>query len=143
MDVVINGVLIGYATNLGSGLAGILARRNLSRSLTLPTIIIRVVGTLQMVFTNPIMNTHVNRTTNLPLMNLMAIGGYKNVDATNPKGGYQKPYVVTTQIFYHKDDHYVRPNKVVLKYPNFKKYVDPYVHVKVFNYVIKANSETF
>jgi superfamily I DNA and/or RNA helicase len=32
---------------------------------------------------------------------------------------------------------------VVLKYPNFKKNVDPDAHVKVFNYVVKENAETF
>jgi hypothetical protein len=42
-----------------------------------------------------------------------------------------------------KDGHDVRPNKVVLKYPNFKIDVDPDVHVRVFNFVVKANVETF
>jgi hypothetical protein len=31
---------------------------------------------------------------------------------------------------------------VALKYPNFKKNVDPNVHVRMFNFVIKANAET-
>jgi hypothetical protein len=35
-------------------------------------------------------------------MNSMAIAGYKSVDATNPKG-YQKPFVVTTQILKYPD----------------------------------------
>jgi len=142
MDVVRKGVLIAYATNLGSGLGGISARRNLSCSLTLPTTTNGVVGTPQMVFTNLIMTIHVNRTTNRPLMTSMVVGGYKNVDATNPRGGYQKPYVVTTQIPNHKDGHYVRPNMLFFSILT-SKYVDAYVHVKVFNYVVKENVMTF
>ncbi len=34
-------------------------------------------------------------------------------------------------------------NKVAFKYPDFKKDVDPNVHVKMFNFAIKANIETF
>jgi hypothetical protein len=41
-----------------------------------------------MVFTNLITTIHVNKTINQPLMNLMVVGGYKNANATNPKGGY-------------------------------------------------------
>jgi hypothetical protein len=41
-----------------------LARRNLSWSSTLPRITAGVVGSPQMVFTNPIMTTHVNRNAN-------------------------------------------------------------------------------
>ncbi len=58
-----------------------------------------------MVFTNSIMITHVNRTINEPLMNSMAVKGYKiaNVmtsmaakaykitNAMNSKGGYIEP----------------------------------------------------
>jgi hypothetical protein len=40
MDVVRRGVLIGSTAKLGSGLGGVLARRNLSQSSTLPTTII-------------------------------------------------------------------------------------------------------
>jgi len=54
------GILIKFATNLGHGLGGILKGRNLSRNSGLPTIITRVVGTPQMVFTNMIMTIHVN-----------------------------------------------------------------------------------
>ncbi len=32
---------------------------------------------------------------------------------------------------------------VSFKYPNFLKYVDLNVHVKVFNFVVKANEKTF
>jgi hypothetical protein len=37
----------------------------------------------------------------------------------------------------------MRPNMVALKYLDFKKNVDPYAHVRVFNYVVKANAKTF
>jgi len=52
-----------------------------------------------MVFTIPTMTIHVNRTANQPLMNSMDVGKYRNVNAMNPRGGYQKPFVVTTPIF--------------------------------------------
>ncbi len=45
MNVVKDEVLFGFATNLGSGLGGILVRRNLSRNSTLAIITIGVVGT--------------------------------------------------------------------------------------------------
>jgi hypothetical protein len=95
-----------------------------------------------MVFTNPIMTTRVNKIENQPPMNSMATGRYRNVNVVNPKGGYQKPFIVIIPIFYHRIGHYVRPNKVTLKYFDFKKDVDPYVHVKVFNFEVKANAET-
>jgi hypothetical protein len=43
----------------------------------------------------------------------------------------------------HKDGHYVRPNMVAFKYPDFKKDVDPNALVKVFNSLVKVNVETF
>jgi hypothetical protein len=43
----------------------------------------------------------------------------------------------------HRNDHYVRPNKVAFKYLDFKKDADPNAHVKVFNFAIKANAKTF
>jgi hypothetical protein len=61
IDVVKRGVLIGFVAKLGSRLGGVLARRNLSRSLALPTTTTTVVSTPHMVFTNPIMITHVKR----------------------------------------------------------------------------------
>jgi hypothetical protein len=73
---------------LGSESSGVSTIRNLNWSLALPTTIIRVVCTPQMVFTNPITTIHVNRTTNQPLMNSMVVRGYKSVDATNLRGGY-------------------------------------------------------
>jgi len=60
----------------------------LSGSTTLPITTIGVVGTLQMVFTNPIMIIHVNRTTYQPSMNSMVAKGYKSANAMNSKGGY-------------------------------------------------------
>jgi len=81
--VVTRGVLIRSTTKLGNKLSGILAKRNLNRNTTLPIITIGVVGTPQMVFTNPIMIIHVNRNLSQPLMSSMVVGGYKNVDATN------------------------------------------------------------
>jgi hypothetical protein len=90
------GILIGFATNLGRGSDKISKRRNLSRSLGLPTTITRVVGTPKMVFTNLIMITHVNTITDQPLMSSIILGGYKSTNVKNPKGGYQKPYVITT-----------------------------------------------
>ncbi len=142
MDFVKTGILLGFATKLGSGFGGVSIGRNLNRSSTLPIRIIGVVGTLQMVLTNSIMTTHMNMTTDRPSENSMAVGRYKSVNAMNPRGGYQKPFVVTTQIFDHKNGHYVRPNRVALKYLDLKKYVDLDVHVKVFNFVVKANVET-
>jgi hypothetical protein len=81
--VVTRRVLIGSTTKLGNKLSGILAKTNLNRNTTLPIITIGVVGTPQMVFTNPIMIIHVNRNLSRPLMSSMVVGGYKNVDATN------------------------------------------------------------
>ncbi len=49
-------------------------------------------------FTNSIMTTCVNRFVHQPLMNSIDVGGYKNTDAENPRGGYQKPYVIIAKI---------------------------------------------
>jgi hypothetical protein len=59
MDFVRKGVIIISTTKLGSRSNGILARRNLSQSSALPIATTRVVNTLQMVFTNPIITIHV------------------------------------------------------------------------------------
>jgi hypothetical protein len=59
MDVVRRGVLIGSVAKLGSELGGVLVGRNLHRSFALPIATTGVVGTLHMVFTNPIMIIHV------------------------------------------------------------------------------------
>jgi hypothetical protein len=97
------------------------ARRKLNGSTTLLTITTRVVGTLEMVFTNPIMTTHVNRIIDQPQMSSTAIGRYKSVDVTNLRGGYQEPYVIIAPILDNRNGHYVRPNRVALKYRDFKK----------------------
>jgi hypothetical protein len=65
---------------------------------------------------------------------------YKSANAADLRGGYQKPFVVTAQICDHRDGHYVRPNKVAFKYPNFKKDVDLDVHVRMFNSIVKVNA---
>jgi hypothetical protein len=114
INVVKKGVLIGFATKLGSGSSGVLAIRNLSQSLALPIVTIRVVGIPQMAFTNLITITHVNRTTDRPLMNSMVTGRCRSTNVVHPRRGYRKPIVVTTPIFSHKDGHYVRPNRVFL-----------------------------
>jgi hypothetical protein len=91
MNVVKGGVLIRSVTNLGNASGGVSTRKNLSWSLVLPITTIGIVGTHQMVFTNPIMSTYMNRIVDRPPMNSMATGGYKSIDATNPRGGYQGP----------------------------------------------------
>jgi hypothetical protein len=62
MDIVKKGILIGFVEKLGSGLGGVLTRRKQNGSTTLLTTITKVFGTFQIVFTNLIMTTHVNRT---------------------------------------------------------------------------------
>jgi hypothetical protein len=42
-----------------------------------------------MVLTNPIMTTHVHKTTNQPSMNSITARRYKSIDAENPKGRYE------------------------------------------------------
>jgi hypothetical protein len=143
IHVVKRGILIRSTTKLGIKSTGVSIVRNLSQSLALPTVITGVFGILQMVFTNLIMNTHVNRTINRSLMSLVAVGQHKNVNVVHPKGGYQKPIFVTAPFFYHRDGHYVTPNKVAFKYLDFKKNVDLDVHVRMFNFVEKTNAETF
>jgi hypothetical protein len=75
MDVVKRGVLIGSVIKLGNASSGISTQRKFSGSLTLPTTIIRVVGKLQMVFTNLIMTTQVNKIANQPPMSSMVLEG--------------------------------------------------------------------
>jgi len=88
INVIRRGILIGFATKLGSKLSGVLTIRNLNQSLAPPIATTRVIGILQMVFTNLIMTTHVNRTLNRPLTSFMAAGGCKSIDAMHPSGGY-------------------------------------------------------
>jgi hypothetical protein len=61
-----------------------------------------------MVFINPIMTTHVNKTTNQPLMNSITIGRYKITYDENPNGGYQKPFVAIVGTLDHGNGHYVK-----------------------------------
>ncbi len=77
-----------------------------------------------MVLPNLLMITHVNKNVDRPLMNSMATRGCKSTDVMHPKGKYSEPIIVTAPILDHKDGHYVKPNMVTLKYPNFKKDVD-------------------
>ncbi len=63
MNVARRGV-IGSVINLGHGLGKLSTGRNLNRSSELPTVNTIVVGTPQMVFTNPRMTIHVHQTTN-------------------------------------------------------------------------------
>jgi hypothetical protein len=76
-------------------------------------------------------------------MSSMAIRRYKSVNVTTCKEGYRKPFAITIPILDYRNGHYVRPNMVVFKCHDFKKDVDPNVHVKMFNFVIKVNVETF
>ncbi len=46
---------------------------------------------------------------------------------------------LTTPIFDHRNGHYVRPNKVNFKYPDFKNDFDPNIHVRMLNSTIKTN----
>jgi hypothetical protein len=61
MNVVKRGLVIEFVTNLGGGSNGFLTRRNLNGNSKLLASNTKVVGTPQMVFTNPIMTTHVNK----------------------------------------------------------------------------------
>ncbi len=79
--------------------------------MTLPTTIIGDVGTPQMVFTNPIMTTHVNRTIDQPPLSSMVVGRYISADVTNPKRGYWEPYVIIVPIIDHIDCHYIKPKR--------------------------------
>jgi hypothetical protein len=76
MNVVKTGLVIEFVTNLGGGSDGFLTR-NLNRNSRLLTSNTTVVGTPQMVFTNPIMTTHVNKTVDQLLMSSIAIRGRK------------------------------------------------------------------
>ncbi len=57
-------VIIESVINLGCGLSTLSMGRSLNRSSRLPTTNTGVVETPHMVFTNPIMTTHVHKTTN-------------------------------------------------------------------------------
>jgi len=68
---------------------------------------------------------------------------YISIDVGNLRGRYRKLSIVTAWIPDHRNGHYVKPNRVVFKYFNLKKDVNPYAHVKVFNSIVKANAKTF
>jgi hypothetical protein len=89
MNGVKKGVVIGFVTNLGHGSGGFSVGRNLNRNSGLPTMNTRVIGTPHMVFTNPILIIHVNKTTNRPLMNLIVVGGYKSTMLKIQKEGVE------------------------------------------------------
>jgi hypothetical protein len=74
-------------------------------------------------------------------MNSMVVRKYKSADVTHLRRGYRKPFAITTPILDIKDGHYVRPNKVVVKYLDFKKDDDSDVHGKIFNFVVKTNAK--
>jgi hypothetical protein len=76
-------------------------------------------------------------------MNSLVAGGYKSIDARNLRGGYKEPFVVIARITDNKNGHFVRPNRVTLKYPNLKKDDNVDVHVRVFNFAMKANAKSF
>jgi hypothetical protein len=139
MNVARKGVVIEPIVNLGCGSDGFSTGRNLNRSLGLPTVNTKVTRTPQMVFMNPIMIIHVHKITDRPPMNLIIVGGYKSIDVKDPKGGHQEPFVITQEVFNHRNGHFMRPNKVAIMYLDFKKDVDPDVHVRVFNSIVKAN----
>jgi hypothetical protein len=89
INVVRKGMLIKYVAKLGNGSDRVSIVRNLSPSLALPIVTIRVIGMPQMVFTNPIMITHVNVIANRPLMSPMDGGRCRSKDVVHPKKGYQ------------------------------------------------------
>ncbi len=60
IDVVKRRVLIGSTTKLGSKSSGVSLVKNLNRSSAPLIVVTRVVGILQIMFTKPIMTTHVN-----------------------------------------------------------------------------------
>ncbi len=67
---------------------------------------------------------------------------YKSANVVHPRGGYQEPFDIAIPTFDHKYGHYVRPNRVVLKYFDFKKNVNLDAHIKVFNSAVKENAKT-
>jgi hypothetical protein len=70
----------------------------------------------------------------------MVVRRCRSADAIHLKGGYWEPIAITTPILDHKNGHDVKPNRIALKYPDFKEDVDLDVHVRVFNSVININT---
>jgi hypothetical protein len=75
----------------------------------------------------------------------LVVRGYESTNARNMRGGYREPSIVTAGIIDNKNGCFMRLNKVTLKYPDLKKDadVDADVHVRVFNFAMKENAETF
>jgi hypothetical protein len=76
-------------------------------------------------------------------MSSIATRGYKSIDVENLRGGYWKSFIIIAKILDHRNGHFVRPNKVVFKYLDFKKDVNPDVHVRLFNFVVKLVQKLF
>jgi hypothetical protein len=76
-------------------------------------------------------------------MSSIAARGYQSIDAGNLRRRYKKRSIIAAGIPNHKNGHYVRPNRVILKYPNFKTDVDRNVHVRMFNFIMKVDVETY
>jgi hypothetical protein len=89
MNVDRKGIVIEPTTNLGKGSGKFSIGMSLNRSLGLPTMNTRVAETSQMVYTNPIMITHVYKTTYQPSMNSLVVRGYRIIDVEDPKRGHQ------------------------------------------------------
>ncbi len=87
IDVIRRRILIRFVAKLGNGSNGILVVRNLNQNSTLLAAIIKVVGIPQMVFTNLILTTPMNRIANRPLMNSMVARGYRSENVGHLKGG--------------------------------------------------------
>ncbi len=143
MDVVRRGIFTWYVAKLGNGSDGVSTRRKLNGSLALPTTTTRVVGTPQKVFANLIMTTNVNRIVDQPPMNSMTVEGYRNANVMNPKGGYREPSTIITPIPDRRNGHYIWPNKVALKYPDFKKGCWSICSCQGVQFCSKKNAKTF
>jgi hypothetical protein len=89
------------------------------------------------------MTIHVNKNAYQPPMNLNIVdGSYRSTYVKNPIGGYQEPSVINVKNYDHRNGHLLKPNMVAFKYPYFKEDDDLNVHVRVFNFVVKANAKT-
>jgi hypothetical protein len=76
-------------------------------------------------------------------MSSITIKGYINISVEDSKGGYQEPFITIQGIYDHINGHFVKPNKVALKYLNFKQNIDLNAHVKKFNFTMKVNAIFF
>jgi hypothetical protein len=76
-------------------------------------------------------------------MNSIVVRGYECIDAGNLGRRHQEPFVIIAGISDHVNGHYVKPNSLALKYLDFKKNVDPDVHVKVFNSIVRLMQKPF